>query len=264
MATGSHPGKAVVLLSGGADSATTLALAQTDGRELYALSFDYGQRHLRELESAKMVAEVIGVKKHLIVNFNLRDIGGSALTSEIEVPKSGTSKNIDDPIPDHQSQIPVTYVPARNTIFLSFALAWAEVLEAEHIYIGANSVDYSGYPDCRPEYLQSFERMANLATKASVEGKLAFSIHAPLLFMSKAEILKAGLSLGLDYSLTWSCYDPQLKKVRKGGTSEEGKPLTPALPRIRSDFVPCGLCDSCRLREKGFREAGIKDPLGLS
>ena len=178
MVTADHPGKAVVLLSGGADSATTLALARAEGRELYALSFDYGQRHRRELESAKMVAEVVGVKKHLIVNFNLRDIGGSALTSEIEVPKSGlggpgsgAGKNIDAPVPDPQSPIPVTYVPARNTIFLSFALAWAEVLEAEHIYIGANAVDYSGYPDCRPEYLQSFERMANLATKASVEGK---------------------------------------------------------------------------------------------
>ena len=220
MVTSDDPGKAVVLLSGGADSATTLALAHAEGRELYALSFDYGQRHLRELESAKMVAEVVGVKKHLIVNFNLRDIGGSALTSEIEVPKAGVSdlglgvSNMNSaPIPNPQSPIPVTYVPARNTIFLSFALAWAEVLEAEHIYIGANAVDYSGYPDCRPEYLQSFERMANLATRASVEGKLAFSIHAPLLFMSKAEIVKTGLRLGLDYSLTWSCYDPQPKKA---------------------------------------------------
>jgi len=260
MAGSDHPGKAVVLLSGGADSATTLALAQTEGRKLYALSFDYGQRHLRELESAKMVADAIGVKKHLIANFNLREIGGSALTSEIEVPKqrpeagkrgsdedqelSGKTSDLSDS--RASGPIPVTYVPARNTIFLSFALAWAEVLEAEHIYIGANAVDYSGYPDCRPEYLQSFEQMANLATRASVEGRLAFSIHAPLLFMSKAEIVKTGLRLGLDYSLTWSCYDPQLKKVRKG-----------------ERFVPCGLCDSCRLREKGFREAGIKDPLSL-
>jgi 7-cyano-7-deazaguanine synthase len=259
MVSPDHPGKAVVLLSGGADSATALALAQAEGRELYALSFDYGQRHQRELRSAKIVAEAAGVKKHLITNFSLREIGGSALTSEIEVPKGGnklsvmsnellTNENHPSPITHHPSPIPVTYVPARNTIFLSFALAWAEVLEAEHIYIGANAVDYSGYPDCRPEYLQSFERMANLATRASVEGKLVFSIHAPLLFMSKAEIVKTGLRLGVDYSLTWSCYDPQLEKDRKGGSG---------------DFVPCGLCDSCRLREKGFREAGVKDPLGL-
>lgn len=273
MVTADHPGKAVVLLSGGADSATTLALARAEGRELYALSFDYGQRHRLELESAKVVAEVIGVKKHLIVNFNLRDIGGSALTSEIEVPKDGNEfsvmsnellKSGETPsrITHHASPIPVTYVPARNTIFLSFALAWAEVLEAEHIYIGANAVDYSGYPDCRPEYLQSFERMANLATRASVEGRLAFSIHAPLLFMSKAEIVQTGLRLGLDYSITWSCYDPQKKRdalsVMRDENTHHSSPIT------HHDFVPCGLCDSCRLREKGFREAGIKDPLGLS
>lgn len=276
MVTSDHLGKAVVLLSGGADSATTLALAHAEGRELYALSFDYGQRHLRELESAKMVAEAVGVKKHLIVNFNLRDIGGSALTSETEVPKqraeAGKRGRDEDQeasgetsdLPDFQASglIPVTYVPARNTIFLSFALAWAEVLEAEHIYIGANAVDYSGYPDCRPEYLQSFERMANLATRASVEGKLAFSIHAPLLFMSKAEIVKTGLRLGLDYSLTWSCYDPQKKRdalsVMRDKHSHHPSPIT------HHDFVPCGLCDSCRLREKGFREAGIRDPLGSS
>jgi 7-cyano-7-deazaguanine synthase len=263
METADHSGRAVVLLSGGADSATTLALAHAEGRELYALSFDYGQRHMRELESAKIVAEAVGVKRHLIVNFNLRDIGGSALTSEIDVPKSGlgspgsgTSKNINTPIP-------VTYVPARNTIFLSFALAWAEVLEAEHIYIGANAVDYSGYPDCRPEYLQSFERMANLATRASVEGKLAFSIHAPLLFMSKAEIVKTGLRLGLDYSLTWSCYDPQPGESQKPEVGSRKSEKPSAAARFSAEFVPCGLCDSCRLREKGFREAGIKDPLGL-
>jgi 7-cyano-7-deazaguanine synthase len=261
MVTSDHPGKAVVLLSGGVDSSTALALANSEGRELYALSFDYGQRHLRELESAKMVAEAVGVKKHLIVNFNLRDIGGSALTSEIEVPKSGlglpgsgANQNIDAPIP-------VTYVPARNTIFLSFALSWAEVLEAEHIYIGANAVDYSGYPDCRPEYLESFERMANLATRASVEGRLAFSIHAPLLFMSKAEIVKTGLRLGLDYSLTWSCYDPQEKSDELSVMSDENS-NHPSV--THHGFVSCGLCDSCRLREKGFREAGIRDPLGLS
>jgi len=278
MVTSDHPGKAVVLLSGGADSATVLALANAEGRELYALSFDYGQRHLRELESAKMVAEVVGVKKHLIVNFNLRDIGGSALTAEIEVPKQGLkarkrgsaeaqeSSGETSDLPNFQASglIPVTYVPARNTIFLSFALAWAEVLEAEHIYIGANAVDYSGYPDCRLEYLQSFERMANLATRASVEGRLAFSIHAPLLFMSKAEIVKTGLGLGLDYSLTWSCYDPQPGKTqsREAGSRKSKKPSVQA--NFRAAFVPCGLCDSCRLREKGFREAGVKDPLGLS
>jgi 7-cyano-7-deazaguanine synthase len=256
------PDKAVVLLSGGVDSATTLAIARTEGRKLYALSFDYGQRHKRELESAKMVADFFGVKKHLIVNFNLRDIGGSALTSDTEVPKSGvgvpgpeTGKNINTPIP-------VTYVPARNTIFLSFALAWAEVIEAEHIYIGANEVDYSGYPDCRPEYLQSFERMANLATRASVEGKMKFSIVAPLLFMSKAEIIKTGLLQGLDYSLTWSCYDPQedreMSPVRRNLEAQaDASNLT------MHSFRPCGQCDSCRFREKGFREAGIKDPLTL-
>jgi len=259
------PGKAVVLLSGGADSATTLAIAHAEGRELYALSFDYGQRHLRELESAKMVAESFEVKKHLIVNINMRDIGGSALTSEIAVPKDGNELLIkgENPSPaaSHPLLIPVTYVPARNTIFLSFALAWAEVMEAEHIYIGANAVDYSGYPDCRPEYLQSFEQMANLATRASVEGKLAFSIHAPLLLMNKAEILKTGLRLGLDYALTWSCYDPQEKSDAVSVMHDENS-HHPSLITHHA-FVPCGLCDSCRFREKGFREAGIKDPLAL-
>ena len=275
--TPESPGKAVVLLSGGVDSATTLAIVHKEGKELYALSFDYGQRHLRELESAKLVADFFGVKKHLIVNFNLRDIGGSALTSETEVPKKreetgkrgryeAQEPSIETPdLPDFQTSglIPVTYVPARNTIFLSFALAWAEVIEAEHLYIGANAVDYSGYPDCRPEYLQSFEQMANLATRASVEGKMKFSIDAPLLFMTKAEIIKTGLSHGLDYSLTWSCYDPQLKKERKNGRAEEQKSKASELPSFRAAYVPCGLCDSCRFREKGFREAGIRDPLTL-
>ncbi|PKL51747.1 MAG: 7-cyano-7-deazaguanine synthase QueC [Nitrospira bacterium HGW-Nitrospira-1] len=270
-----HPARAVVLLSGGVDSATTLAIAHADGKELYAISFDYGQRHLRELESAKIVAEFFGVKKHLIVNFNLRDIGGSALTSEIAVPKAGVSAinagpipNPQSPTPGSQSPIPVTYVPARNTIFLSFALAWAEVIEAEHIYIGATAVDYSGYPDCRPEYLESFERTANLATRASVEGRLAFSIHAPLLLMSKAEIIKTGLCLGLDYSLTWSCYDPQpanagvqSSKFKVQSYKEENSELKTPNSQLRALHVPCGLCDSCRFREKGFREAGIKDPL---
>lgn len=273
-----HAVKAVVLLSGGVDSATTMAIVHAEGKELYALSFDYGQRHLRELESAKMLAEFFGVKRHLIVNFNLRDIGGSALTSEIEVPKTGFRdlglgvSNINAvPIPSPQSPapasrppIPVTYVPARNTIFLSFALAWAEVIEAEDIYIGANAIDYSGYPDCRPEYLQSFERMANLATRASIEGKMKFTINAPLLYMSKAEILKTGSNLGLDYSLTWSCYDPQPAKagLRDLELGVSGKNQSP-IPSPQSLFVPCGVCDSCRFREKGFREAGIKDPLAL-
>ena len=254
-------GKAVVLLSGGVDSATALAIVHAEFKELYALSFDYGQRHRRELESAKMVADFFGVKKHLIVNFNLRDIGGSALTSESEVPKAGFSNLDSAPITTGQSPIPVTYVPARNTIFLSFALAWAEVIEAGHIYIGANAVDYSGYPDCRPEYLQSFERMANLATRASVEGKMTFSIAAPLLFMTKAEIVKAGLRHGLDYSLTWSCYDPQPGKAQKSESGIGNLKGPSEFNRFRTDFVPCGLCDSCRFREKGFREAGIRDPL---
>ncbi len=271
------PGKAVVLLSGGVDSATTVAIVHAEGKELYALSFDYGQRHRRELESAKMVADFFGVKKHLIVNFNLRDIGGSALTSDTEVPKAevsekgirdqglgigGENLKLQTPNPNPQSPIPVTYVPARNTIFLSFALAWAEVIEAEHIYIGANAVDYSGYPDCRPEYLQSFERMANLATRASVEGKMKFSIVAPLLFMSKAEIVKTGLLHGLDYSLTWSCYDPQEDRKTSSARREGEAPMDDSRFTIHS-FRPCGLCDSCRFREKGFREAGIRDPLTL-
>lgn len=220
--------KAVVLLSGGIDSSTTLAIAKAEGYECYALSFDYGQRHRVELLSAKRVAEAIGVKEHLVISFDLRKIGGSALTSDMEMPEG------------EQRDIPVTYVPARNTIFLSFALAWAEVLECPNIFIGANVVDYSGYPDCRPEYLQAFEKMANLATKVSVEGKIHFKIHAPLLYMTKAEIIKKGIELGLDYSLTWSCYDPQ------------GEPENP---------IPCLKCPSCLLRIKGFEEAGFKDPL---
>jgi len=264
------PDKAVVLLSGGVDSATTMAIAHSEGKGLYALSFDYGQRHQRELESAKMVADFFGVKKHLIINFNLRDIGGSALTSETEVPKAevrdlglGSSNMNSAPIPNPKFPIPVTYVPARNTIFLSFGLAWAEVLGAEHIYIGANAVDYSGYPDCRPEYLQSFERTANLATRASVEGKMKFSIAAPLLFMTKAEIISAGLRLGLDYSLTWSCYDPQPRKARESEAGRRDENTTHQSPVPYHGFVPCGMCDSCRIREKGFREAGLRDPLTL-
>jgi 7-cyano-7-deazaguanine synthase len=220
------PAKAVVLLSGGIDSSTTLAIARSMGRELYALSFRYGQRHALELEAAGRVARSLGVKRHLIISFDLRDIGGSALTSEAEVPKAGPGEGI-----------PVTYVPARNTIFLSFALSWAEALGAAEIYIGANVTDYSGYPDCRPEYLRAFQQMANLATKASVEGRTRFSVLAPLLEMTKAEIIRTGASLGLDFGLTWSCYDP----------SPDGR--------------PCLRCDSCRFRQKGFREAGMDDPL---
>lgn len=253
--------KAVVLLSGGIDSSTALAFSLNEGYEAYALSFDYGQRHSRELESAKRVAEDLGVTGHLMIRVDLRGIGGSALTSEIEVPKSavrdlipwaGKEADISPTLPNPQSPIPVTYVPARNTIFLSFGLAWAEVLEAEEIVIGANAVDYSGYPDCRPAYLNAFEDMANLATKASVEGKLRFRIKAPLLFMTKTEIIRKGKDLGLDYSLTWSCYDPQPKRVQ----SEDS-----GLPADRTLYVPCEKCDSCIFRAKGFSEAGIQDPL---
>lgn len=220
--------KAVVLLSGGIDSSTTLAIAKAEGYEIYALSFDYGQRHKFELVKAKKIAKNLGVKEHLIVSFDMRKIGGSALTAEVQVPEG------------KPEGIPVTYVPARNTIFLSFALAWAEVLECPTIFIGANIMDYSGYPDCRPEYLQAFETMANLATKVAVEGKIKFKIEAPLLYLTKAEIIRKGIALGFDYSLTWSCYDPQ------------GESKNP---------IPCLKCSSCLYRLKGFEEAGIKDPL---
>ncbi len=238
-----NDGKAVILLSGGIDSSTALAFAKSKGFEMYALTFNYNQKHKIELDSAKKVASFIGVKKHLIIDFNLREIGGSALTSDIEVPKERIK------VEEEKSQslspyistfIPVTYVPARNTIFLSFALAWAEVLEAENLFIGANVIDYSGYPDCRPEYLKAFETMANLATKISVEGKLKFKINAPFLYLKKSEIIKIGIALGLDYSLTWSCYDPQYSE---------------------SKIVPCERCDSCIFRSKAFNEADIKDPL---
>jgi 7-cyano-7-deazaguanine synthase len=221
--------KAVVLLSGGLDSTTALAVARSEGFEIYAISFRYGQRHQIEIESARRVAEAMGVEKHLIVDIDLRAIGGSALTDEIEVPKARSGEEM-------SASIPVTYVPARNTIFLSFALAWAEVIESEDIFIGVNFLDYSGYPDCRPEYIEAFERMAALATKAGVEGGLRLKIHTPLIRMTKAEIIKTGLRLGVDYSLTHSCYDPV-----------EG--------------LACGRCDSCQLRLKGFREAGATDPL---
>jgi 7-cyano-7-deazaguanine synthase len=272
--------KAVILLSGGIDSSTTLSVAKSEGYELFALSFDYNQRHKRELESAQMVASALGVKKHLIIRFDLRKIGGSALTSEIEVPKvriQDTGFKIQDKknhascIVHHESfpiddtKIPVTYVPARNTIFLSFALAWAEVLESQSIFIGANAVDYSGYPDCRPEYLKAFEDMANLATKASVEGRIRFRINAPLILMKKSEIIQRGVGLGLDYALTWSCYDPQPKssEEQKCRSAEEKNLLndTSVLPSFRTIYVPCCKCDSCLFRAKGFEEAGMKDPL---
>ncbi|MBN2654949.1 MAG: 7-cyano-7-deazaguanine synthase QueC [Nitrospirae bacterium] len=222
--------RAVVLLSGGLDSATSAVMAKSEGYDIYALSFDYAQRHIVELDSAKKIAKFVGAKDHLVIKFDMSTIGGSALTSNIDVPK--------DKLPD-ASSIPVTYVPARNTIFLSFALGWAEVLGAEDIFIGANAIDYSGYPDCRPEYIDAFENMANLATKAAVEGRSRFRIRAPLLNMSKSEIIKKGSNLGLDYSLTWSCYDPQQNGLV---------------------YVPCGRCDSCVLRGRGFKEAGLADP----
>ncbi|HQN19279.1 MAG TPA: 7-cyano-7-deazaguanine synthase QueC [Syntrophobacteraceae bacterium] len=221
--------KAVILSSGGLDSTTAMAIARAEGYELYSLSFRYGQRHALELEAAQRVARFLGAKEHLTIDIDLRRIGGSALTADIEVPKARHEEEM-------AGAIPVTYVPARNTIFLSFALSWAEVLEASDIFIGVNAIDYSGYPDCRPEYIEAFERMANLATKAAVEGKLRLTIHTPLMHRTKAEIIRKGTELGIDYGITHSCYDP-----------------TP-------DGAACGLCDSCILRMKGFREAGVKDP----
>ncbi|MGA2084442.1 MAG: 7-cyano-7-deazaguanine synthase QueC [Terracidiphilus sp.] len=225
-----QPKRAVVLLSGGLDSATVLAIARSEGYELYALSFSYGQRHIFELEAARRVASSIGVAAHRIAAIDLRVFGGSALTGDIDVPKGRST--------DEMSHgIPITYVPARNTIFLAFALAWAEVLGSSDIFIGVNALDYSGYPDCRREFIEAFEKMANLATKAGVEGRQTLKIHAPLIALTKAEIIRKGIELGVDYSLTSSCYDPS-------ATGE-----------------PCGQCDSCLLRRKGFRENGIDDPL---
>ena len=264
---------AVVLLSGGVDSTTTLAIAKAQGFDIYALSFDYGQRHKIELESARKIAESFNVKKHLVINFNLRDIGGSALTSDMKVPKksaevqkckSAKEKNFRASALSSLSTIPVTYVPARNTIFLSFALAWAEVLGAEDIFIGATAIDFSGYPDCRPEFIKSFEDMANLATKASVEGKSRFKIHAPLINLAKSEIIKKGIESGIDYSLTWSCYDPQ-KQVKSPELRVKGKlsnlKLKTQNSKPKTRYVPCMKCDSCLLRAKGFKEAGMQDPL---
>ncbi|MFB3852580.1 MAG: 7-cyano-7-deazaguanine synthase QueC [Vicinamibacterales bacterium] len=222
--------KAVVLLSGGLDSTTTLAIAGREGFALHALTFRYGQRHNAEIEAARRVAARFGVAEHLIADIDLRMFGGSALTSDVPVPKGRHT--------DEMGQgIPVTYVPARNTIFLSFALAWAEVLESSDIFIGVNALDYSGYPDCRPEFIQAYERMANLATKAGVEGRVKTRIHTPLLRLTKAQIITRGLELGVDYGLTVTCYDPDA----------QGR--------------ACGRCDACLLRLKGFAEAGHKDPV---
>jgi 7-cyano-7-deazaguanine synthase len=224
-----HVKKAVVLSSGGLDSTTAMAIAKFEGFEIYSLSFSYGQRHVVELEAAQKVANALGVTEHLVINMDLNKIGGSSLTDDIDVPKKRDEQAM-------TREIPVTYVPARNTIFLSFALAWAEVLESSDIFIGVNAVDYSGYPDCRPEYIDAFEGMANLATKAGVEGITKIRIRTPLIHLTKVQIIQKGMELGVDYALTHSCYDP----------SPQG--------------LACGECDSCFLRKKGFREAGVKDP----
>jgi len=222
--------RAVVLLSGGLDSTTVLAIARSQGYECHALSFSYGQRHVWELEAAKRVAKALGAKEQRVAQIDLRVFGGSALTADIAVPKGRDTEEMGH-------GIPITYVPARNTIFLSFALAWAEVLGSSDVFIGVNALDYSGYPDCRPEFITAYEKMANLATKAGVEGHQHLKIHTPLLELTKAQIIARGLELGVDYSLTSSCYDP-------APTGE-----------------PCGQCDSCLLRQKGFRENGLSDPL---
>jgi len=230
MAVSEQVKKAVVLLSGGLDSATVLAIAKAEGYEPNALSFNYGQRHAWELEAARRVAASMGAAQHRIANIDLRIFGGSALTDDIAVPKGRKAAEMAE-------GIPITYVPARNTIFLAFALAWAEVLGANDVFIGVNALDYSGYPDCRPEYIAAFEKMSNLATKAGVEGRQKLKIHTPLIALTKAQIIGRGVALGVDYSMTSSCYDPG------------------------PNGAPCGECDSCLLRQKGFSEAGIEDPL---
>ena len=221
--------KAVVLLSGGVDSTTVLAIAQSQGYDVYTMSFRYGQRHALELDSAERISKKMGSKRHVIVDIDLRAFGGSALTADIDVPKERSDQEIG-------TGIPITYVPARNTIFLSFALAWAETLEIDTIFMGVNALDYSGYPDCRPEYIEAYQQMANLATKTGIEGTTKLKIETPLISMTKAQIIQKGTELGVDYGLTLSCYDPDL----------QGK--------------ACGACDSCLLRIKGFEEAGIVDP----
>jgi 7-cyano-7-deazaguanine synthase len=221
--------KAVVLSSGGLDSTTVLAIVRDDGYEVYSISFRYGQRHAVELKAAQRVADALGVKEHRVIDIDLGKIGGSALTDDIDVPKARSETEM-------EKEIPITYVPARNTIFLSHALAWAEVLGASDIFIGVNAIDYSGYPDCRPEFIKAFEKMANLATKAGVEGTEKLRIRTPIIDMTKAEIIRKGMELGVDYGITHSCYDP----------STEGD--------------ACGKCDSCIFRIKGFKEAGVEDP----
>jgi 7-cyano-7-deazaguanine synthase len=221
---------AIVLLSGGVDSTTTLAIAKHEGYRLQALTFRYGQRHAIEVSAARRVAQVFGVERHVVVDIDLRVFGGSALTDTLEVPKHRALEEI-------SQGIPITYVPARNTIFLAYALAFAEVAESGDLFIGVNALDYSGYPDCRPEYIQAFEAMARLATKASVEGRQRLQIHTPLMHLSKAQIIQQGLELGVDYALTHSCYDPS------------------------PDGLSCGQCDSCLLRLRGFREVGVADPI---
>jgi 7-cyano-7-deazaguanine synthase len=228
LAVGSKP--AVVLLSGGLDSATTSAIARQEGFELYALSVDYGQRHRFELEAARRVAGSLGIRRHVVLAVDLSLFGGSALTAPIAVPKDRTLERMEE-------EIPVTYVPARNTIFLALALGYAEAVGAADLFIGVNAVDYSGYPDCRPEFVTAFERLANLATKAGVEGRLRFQVHTPLIRMTKAEIIRRGTQLGVDYSLTHTCYDPD------------------------PTGLSCGRCDACLLRRRGFAEAGLTDPL---
>ena len=225
--------KAVILLSGGLDSTTCLAIAKSKNYSLYALSFRYGQRHEFEIGAARKCARTYKVRDHVILDINLRAFGGSALTDNIDVPKKG--KNIKD-----GNEIPVTYVPARNTIFLSFALAYAETIKSQDVFIGVNALDYSGYPDCRPEYIKSFETMSNLATKAGVQGKSKMQIHTPLIDLGKSEIIEKGIELGVDYGKTHSCYDPD----RKG--------------------ISCGLCDACILRKEGFRKAKINDPIAYA
>jgi 7-cyano-7-deazaguanine synthase len=223
---------AIGLLSGGIDSTTTVAIAIAQGYATYVLSFDYGQRHSLELEAARRVAKSLGVKEHRAVKIDNRIFGGSALTDDVDVPKGRSEKEI-------AAGVPITYVPARNTVFLSYALAWAEVLGASDIFIGINALDYSGYPDCRPEFITAFENLANLATKSGVEGQ-RFRIHAPLISLSKAEIIRRGTELGIDFSLTHSCYDPA------------------------TDGRACGRCDSCHIRLKGFSEAGLQDPIAYA
>lgn len=224
------PDKAIVLSSGGIDSTTAMAIAKSKGKDIYSLSFRYGQRHSAELDAAVKIARTLGAKAHKIIEIDLRQFGGSALTDEIPVPKHGRLEDL------KKDGIPVTYVPARNTIFLSYAMAWAEILKADSIYIGVTAVDYSGYPDCRPEFIAAFEKMANLATKTGVTKETLLKIETPLIHLSKADIIKTGLRLGVDYSLTISCYDPD----------EKGR--------------SCGFCDSCLHRKKGFAGAGVTDP----